>query len=355
MDKRVQTVKGNISPETLGKTITHEHMLWDLSCWWPGEPEEVSEREFIHQKICLENRGWIVYNPNLNLDNIIQHSIDIAADECMHFKRAGGGTIVDLTSIGIGRDPKALLAISESTGVNIVMGSGFYIESSYPNGIKNMKKEEIAKIIINEFAYGVKDTGIKPGVIGEIGIQSLQNPEELKMVKAASIAQKETGAPLYIHPPFEPVNNNVMGDEGPLTEAGEILDVIEKEGADLSKVVMCHCDPSYDKPDYHDSIAKRGAYIEFDQFGFEFVSIKGFCHPRDMDRIKAIKHQISRGNLERIIVSQDTCFKVCLLKYGGWGYGHILREIVPLMKRQNISNDELNIILHENPKRLLAF
>ena len=343
MNGNIQTVRGPLQPELLGKTMTHEHLLWDQTCWWKGDPEELSLREFVHRPVCMEDLGQIYYHAHLHLDNIRQYNLDLAIAEARLLKRAGGSAIVDVTSIGLGRDPQALLAISEETGLNIIMGSGYYIASSHPPETRDWPKEKIAEQIISELSEGVKHTGIKPGVIGEIGISDVENSEEAKMLRAAAIAQKQTGAPLYIHPPiFE-------------TKGLRILDIVEKEGADLSKVVLCHCDPTLDHPAYHDSLAKRGAFIEFDQFGLEFVATEGFFLPRDIERIRAIQKQIENGHLSQIIISQDVCFKICLVKYGGWGYAHILRDLVPFMKREGISETALHIILVENPRRLLAF
>jgi phosphotriesterase-related protein len=341
----VHTVKGPIPPEQLGKTMTHEHLLWDQTCYARNEPEELSFREFIHQKVCIENLGKIFYNAHLNLDNIRQYNTDLAIEEVMHFRKAGGNTIVDATSIGIGRDPEALLAISEATGINVVMGSGFYIAPSHSPQLKSMNRIQIADFIISEFVNGVKNTGIKPGIIGEIGISDLSDEHEMNVLKASATVQKETGAPLFIHPPFRLCGH-------------ELLDIVENEGGDISRVVLCHCDPREDSTEYFNSIAKRGAYIECDQFGLEFpMDLEGRTYwlPRDIDRIRFIKKMIDLGNSEKILVSQDVCFKTSLVKFGGWGYGHILRDLVRYMKEEGIDEASLNLMLVENPKRILSF
>ncbi len=340
---RIQTVKGPLAPGLLGPTMTHEHLLWDQLCWWKGDPEELSLREFVHQPVSMENLGQIYYHAHLHLDNIRQYSVELAASEAMYLKKAGGSALVDTTSQGLGRDPRALLAISEVTGLHIVMGSGYYIGSSQPAEMRAWPEERIAEQIVREFADGVKDTGIRPGIIGEIGIADLANPQEVKGLRAAAQAQRATGAPLYIHPPIWE------------TRGLQILDIVEAAGADPARTVLCHCDPTLDNPDYHERIARRGAYIEYDQFGIEFVATEGFFLPRDIERIRAIREQIQRGNLTQVLVSQDVSFKTCLVKYGGWGYGHILRDLLPFMKREGITEPDLQTILIENPRRLLAF
>ena len=343
MGGSVQTVRGPLAPEALGVTMAHEHLLWDQTCWWKGDPEELSLREFIHQPICMENLGQVYYHAHLHLDNIRQYSVELAIAEAALLKRVGGQSLVDVTSLGLGRDPMALRAISEATGLNVVMGSGYYIASSHPPETRGWPAERIADQIAQEFAVGVGHTGIRPGVIGEVGISSLENADEVRMLRAAAMAQHRTGAPLYIHPPiFE-------------KQGLAILDIVEEAGAGVSKVVLCHCDPTLADEEYHAAIARRGAFIEFDQFGVEFVATEGFFLPRDIDRIRAVRRQIELGNLERLLLSQDVSFKICLVKYGGWGYAHILRDLRPFMKQEGITDDQLHTMLVDNPRRLLAF
>jgi phosphotriesterase-related protein len=340
--KNIQTAKGPISLEMLGKTLTHEHMLWDQRCWWQGEPEDPVLKELAYGKLEMAILGQVYYHPHLNIDNIVQLDPLMAAEEALLFKNSGGNTIVDVTSIGLKRDPLSLLKISEMTGLNIILGSGYYISNSYPEDIKGLNKYEIAEKIKHEFLNGIDLTSIKPGVIGEIGITSLNNENEIRMLQAASIAQRYLGVPLYIHPPlFEVV-------------AHKIIEVIKAEGADITKVVICHCDTTLDNAEYHDYIAKMGANLEYDQFGLEFMSLEGFFLPRDIDRIYAIKKQTDMGNLSKILISQDISFKTCLTRFGGWGYAHILRDIVPLMKKENITDTMLDMILIDNPRRLFT-
>jgi phosphotriesterase-related protein len=342
MNKYVQTVKGPISTEMLGKTLTHEHLLWDQRCWWQGEPADPVLKDLAHRKLDMGILGQVYYHAHLNLDNVVQLDPVLAAEEALMFKKSGGNTIVDVTSIGLKRDPQSLLKISEMTGLNIVMGSGYYISNSYPEGIGDLNKYEISDKIINEFINGVDDTAIKPGVIGEIGITSLNHENEIKMLQAASIAQKYLDVPFYIHPPlFEVV-------------AHKIIEVVEAEGADLGKVVICHCDTTLENVEYHDYIAKTGANLEYDQFGLEFMSLEGFFLPRDIDRIRAIKKQIDLGNLSRILISQDISFKTCLTIFGGWGYAHIIRDIVPIMIKEGITENMIDTILVENPRRVFS-
>lgn len=113
----------------------------------------------------------------------------------------------------------------------------------------------------------------------------------------------------------------------------------------LGKVVICHCDPTLDQPAYHDAMARRGACLEYDQFGLEIMALEGRFLPSDTERIRAVKRQIANGHLEKILLSQDICFKICLVRYGGYGYGHSLRNIIPLMRNEGISDNDLDAML----------
>jgi phosphotriesterase-related protein len=343
MASEIHCVNGNLDPSQLGKTMTHEHLLWDQIVWWGGDPEELSLRAAIHQPISMEMLGQVFYQPHRYLDNIQQFDVDLAISEAAYLKKAGCSSLVDVTSLGLGRDPMALAAISSATGLNIIMGSGYYQSSLMPAEMQTWSKEQHAAQIVDEFENGVKYTGIRPGVIGEIGMNDLNDPRDINRLKAAGLAQKTTGAPLYIHP--------IMLEQ----KDHQILDILESEGTDLTKVVLCHCDPTLMYPDYHHSLAQRGAYIEYDQFGLEFIVADWIWLPRDIDRIHAICKQIEMGGLERILVSQDVAFKTSLVKYGGGGYGHILRDLVPHMRHAGITEKQLQTIMVENPARLLGF
>ena len=341
--KIIQTVCGAIDPEVLGTTLMHEHLLWDITVCWNGCAQEMSLRRLAYEPITMNHRGQIAWNPYSNLDNLFQNDIETAIDEVNLYKRAGGCSIVDATVTGIGRDPCALYAISKQTGINIIMGSGYYVERVHPKELKDVSKEEIAQSIIDEFRSGVGINCIKPGIIGEIGVSDINNEQELKSLRGAALAQKELGAALSIHIPlFE-------------ERLHKILDTVENEGADLNKVILSHCDSTLPNMNLHYSLAERGVTIEYDLFGLELLTRRGKFLPQDIQRIASIKSMIEHGYADRITVSHDVSFKIKLTRYGGFGYGHILNNIIPLMLAEGISREDISRIVVENPKCLLMF
>src|SRR5262245_15183633 len=119
---KVQTVVGPISPDSLGPTMAHEHLLIDLTCLFLA-PTEATEIFRANQPITLATLGWIRYNYFAHRENLVLLDEEAAVAELSHFKRAGGGAIVDVTPIGIGRDPLGLSRIARATGLNIIMGT----------------------------------------------------------------------------------------------------------------------------------------------------------------------------------------------------------------------------------------
>ena len=83
-----------------------------------------------------------------------------------------------------------------------------------------------AREIVNDVVEGVGDTGVRAGIIGELGCSWPLRPNEAKVLKASAQAQKETGAPITIHPGRH------------IDAPFEIIDVLDKAGADISRVVM---------------------------------------------------------------------------------------------------------------------
>jgi len=341
MTKKFMTVLGEVSSDEMGITLPHEHFLWDVVRNYMNPlPKELSLRNLLKQKVNLENRGEVVYRCLDFEDNLYFDDVSVAIEEAIKFKESGGDTVFDLTLANIGRDPEALYKISIATGVNIVMGCGNYILSSFTEEDKKKTERQMAREIIDEFNNGVGKKRIKPGVIGEIGVSDINNPIEIKSLRASALAQKEIACAVNIHPGG--------------SDNHKILDILANAGANLNRVVLSHCDPSEDLED-HDSLVKRGAYIEFDMFGHERMSVKKDVFlPCDGERIKAILAQIKKGNIEKILISTDICMKIFLTKWGGYGYSHIINHIIPRMLQAGITQEQIDIMTIENPRKLLC-
>ena len=338
----VQTVLGPVSPAELGPTMTHEHLLIDFLCMF-NPPPEATARARAEEPITLENLGWVRYNSFSNRDNLLLGDEETAIEEASLYKRAGGGTIVDATTIGIGRDPLGLARIARATGLNVVMGAGYYVDAVHPQGMDTLAEPDIATQIVADITQGVGDTGVRAGIIGEIGCTWPLTANERKVLRAAASAQRETGAAILIHP-----GRNEAAPQ-------EILDVLAESGADLGRTIMGHLDRTVSNFDTLMDLASSGCYLEWDLFGNEssYYPLSDISMPSDAQRIDVIAKMVAEGYGERIVVAHDVCTKHRLVRYGGHGYGHIVENIVPRM-RQRLSAQEVDAIVVQNPARILT-
>jgi phosphotriesterase-related protein len=340
------TVNGEISCEQVNIISPHEHLLIDLRNQFT-EFSEISQRKLSEQKVNIENLDVLSRNPYAIKDNLVLDDEDLAIEEVLHFKKAGGDALVDATNIGLGRDPSAMKRISRTTGIEIIVGCGYFTQDTNPKSILNLSIEEIAAEMVNEIKVGINNTKIRAGVIGEIGTSDPIGETEKKVLTAAAIAQTETGLGIIAH-------------TYPWGKTGiEVLKILKKNKADISKVCICHIDVNINY-DYCKEIMEQGAFIEFDDFGKEFFIGKkrggfaGGVFARDIERVRAIKEFVNQGYLKNILVSCDVCLKTLLHKYGGWGYDHILNNILTMMSDEGISEIDIDTIIKVNPKTFLS-
>lgn len=341
---KVQTVLGLIDPPALGHTQTHEHLLVDLS------PRVVDVgpaglRGRLHEPITLANYGWVRRNWNGNLDNLRLTSEADAVYEMGLYRAAGGGTVVDATSIGIGRDPLGLARIARATGVHVVMGAGYYVAGFHPPEMDALSEAELRDEIVRDITQGVDGTIIRSGVIGEIGLSWPVHPNEAKVLRAAARAQVATGAPLLIHPGRAP--------EAPL----DAMRIVREAGGDSERTIMSHIDRTLFDLKAMIALAETGCYVELDLFGQEasYYPFAPIDMPNDATRIDYLRGLIAAGYRDRLVVAQDICKKVNTSRYGGEGYAHILDNVVPLMRRKGMTTEDIDAILVANPARILAF
>lgn len=336
------TVLGPIDPVELGITLMHEHLFTDIRCWLET-PRNEEEAAAANQPITLLNLGLFRREPFLSSDNLVLDDLSMMVEEVLRFKRAGGGTLVDVTTIGIGRDPVKIREVAKATGLNIVCGCGFYTAAAHPPRVATQSKEELGAEIIGELTEGIGDTGIRAGIIGEVGLSPGLPADEQKSLRAAAIASKETGAAITIHTPW------------PRGQKLEVLDILEDEGADLSRVVMGHLDYELDA-DLHQAIADRGAYLQYDCFGQEhYREVYKIHDPLDTERVAFIAEMVRRGYVEQIMISHDVATKMDLRRYAGWGYAHIEEHVVRMLQEAGVTEAQIDIMQVQNPARVLPF
>ncbi|TFH34296.1 MAG: phosphotriesterase-related protein, partial [Dehalococcoidia bacterium] len=339
---KVQTVLGRLSPDELGITLPHEHFLIDIRNYFE-EPAVIGDLALAYQPIALENLDWVRHHPLQSKTNMVLDDEREAIEEALVFGLAGGQTIVDCSERNHKRDPRALMRISKSTGLNVVMGTGYYVWPSHGPDMDNKSEDEIYQEFVQDIVEGVDGTGIKAGIIGEIGISSPMHPNEEKTLRAGARAQKSTGAAIYIHSPRD--------EKDPL----KVVNLLTNLGADPQHIVMCDVDRTLLTHERRLELAKTGCFLEWDHFGqLDYYFRPEIDMPNDRYRVRDIIELAQAGYLSQVLMSHDICQKVMRRKYGGHGYAHILQYIVPVMRAKGMRNEEINTILIENPKRLLT-
>jgi phosphotriesterase-related protein len=340
---KIMTVLGQIPVEALGITLMHEHILLDASSWWK-RPCCGSDIGLAERPIDVSMLGDLRMNPFLNRDNCQLVDVDAAIEELMLFVELGGRTVVDPTNLGIGRDPSALQRISRRTGLNIVMGAGFYLEPAHPDYVRRMSVEDVARAIARDCGAVADDIPlVAAGIIGEIGISKDFTAEEEKVLRGAARASRMSGVPLSIHLP------------GWERHGHRVLDVIESEGGNLRHTILCHMNPSLGDPAYQRSIADRGAFLEYDMIGMDFFYADQQAQsPCDEENAAALARLVDDGYVNALLISQDVFLKMMLTRHGGFGYGYILKHFVPRLKRHGLDARTIERLLVENPRRVFS-
>lgn len=343
-NSKILTVNGPLNPDDLGRTLIHEHLLFDLSCYF-AEPEDNRGKALAREPLQLNNLGWIRRNSMSSVHNLSMLDEELAVSEATLFREAGGQAIVDQTINGIAPQPEGLRRLSVATGLHIVAGSGYYIYPSHPPDMDGKTVESITEEIVVCVRDGINGTEVRAGLIGEIGASWPMHPNEHKCLRAAAGAHLETGAPISIHPGQSP--------HSPI----QVLDLLRHHNVDPQRVIMSHVDARFREDiDLYRHLADTGCKLSFDTFGRDiYYQYLGRQHPSDNLRIDVIAELVRRGYGDSIMVAQDCCYRMDLTAFGGYGYAHILEHILPRLQAQGVTDADINSILVTNPARFLAF
>lgn len=302
--EEVITVSGTISPDKMGITQTHEHLLVDA----------------------LDHYG--------TYDLVIDDEEQVI-DELIEFTNAGGKTICDVTLDEIGRNPLALKRISEASGINVIMGSGWYRQFGYPELVNEKTSSQLAEHLIHEIEVGVDETGIRAGFIGEIGTGRKHIlPAEERVFRAAALAQQSTGVVISTH----------TTHWGNL--ANEQIDLLTEFGVKPERIIIGHLGDrrgiKHILP-----IVDRGVYVEVDNIGY-------LDYQPESVRADNVSCLVKEGFVDKILLSEDICMLSHLQSNGGKGYGYLLNIFVPMLLERGVTDDDIKTMLVINPARAFS-
>jgi phosphotriesterase-related protein len=321
----VMTVNGPIASESMGITLPHEHVFCN---------------------ILRENRETGLLNDE-----------QLIVEEIAVFRAQGGRTLWDVSSyeltVGTVVEPapsamesmakgtrgpaglEALQRVARAADVNVVVGTGHYRDPYLDKLWFDMASaDSIADRIVEDIVEGFPDSGVRAGIIGEIGADKWYiSAAEERSFRGAARAHGRTGVTITTHAARWPVG---------LAQ----LDLLESEGVQPHRVIIGHCD-TVNNPAYHVELARRGAYVQFDTIR---------RNPRGTDlRIALVDNMIQHGHIDRLLLSHDVCLTSHLQAGGGGGYGWILTDFVPRLRAAlKLSDEELETIMVQNPRRALT-
>lgn len=312
--KTINTVTGSTTPEKLGTTLMHEHLMigwggWELDCTAP----------VVDRKSALK----------------------VATERLKKLKDLGLGTFLDPCPMDIGRDVNFMAEVASAADVQVICATGLYKEDLGNTAyFKQRPVDEIADLYVMELTEGIGRTGIKAGVIKCATGKDKINEYEEKCLRAAARAHKKTGAPITTHT-----------EEG--TMGREQLGIFASEGVDLKRVVIGHSCGSSDLK-YHTEMLDQGCFLGFDRFGLDFL------HP-DRLRMAALIGLVGVGFEKQIVLSHDSV--ACWLGRGldltpeieagikNWEPTHIFRNILPGLRKAGVGEEKIQAMMVDNPRR----
>lgn len=332
----VRTVLGDVPARSVGRTLIHEHLLCDLC-----QPSASG----VSAPILPEDAFAVRWN--WGLDHPGHHRLDdrdLMVKELEDFRSVDGDLVVDLTVRGIAPNPLGLFDLAARTGVRIVAGTGWYTAERTATELAEWTPQTLERRLIDDLEIGIDGGSIPAGIIGEIGCSWPLEPCERLVLEAAARAQAATGFALTVHPGCDP--------QAPF----EILDIVEAAGGDAARTIICHLDRTINDLETLTRLADRGCGLEWDFFGindghYPFADVD---LPNDAGRLRLIAALCEAGHHGQILVAHDICTRSRLRRNGGHGYVHLLKNVVPLMKKQGFGERRIERLLIENPVRFLT-
>ncbi len=319
---KINTVLGSISADQMGPTLMHEHMVLAYPGW---------DKDALCEDIELNDLAKIV------------------ADSLGAVKEYGIKTVVDATPNDLNRNVDLIKLVSEKTGLNIICSTGMYMqEEGMPAYIMFRAQvhdtlTELYETFVHEITIGIGKSGVKAGAIKVATGNGHITPYEDRVLKAAARAQKETGVPIITH-----TQQGTMGPEQAALLTGE--------GVDPGKIVIGHMCGNANLQ-YHMAVLDKGVSIGFDRWGINFL------FPDNL-RKATLLGLLGLGFADRIVLSHDFSAKWLGRPYNlpdfavqmiaDWSYTHLFKNIIPQLKQAGITDEQLGLMMVENPRRIFG-
>ncbi len=315
----INTVLGTCTPDDLGATLMHEHLL----IGWPGWETDTAAPPFERRE-----------------------TLKMCIDRMHELKALGLRTFLDPCPIDLARDVEFMAEVSQATGVHIICATGLYKEDQGAPAYFKFRGQfsdatsEMTETFVKELTEGIGSTGIKAGIV-KVATQAHRiSPYEETVLRAAARAAKATGARITTHT-----------DEGSMGR--EQLDIFASEGADLRRIIIGHSCGSADLR-YHVDMLDRGCTLGFDRFGLEILQ-------PDRLRTAALIGLLGIGFEKQIVLSHDSvwCWRGRPLPLPeallpNWKPTHVFKNVIPALRDAGVPQAKLDAMLVDNPRRFFS-
>jgi phosphotriesterase-related protein len=321
----VETVRGPVDVEDLGTTLMHEHV-------------------FVLTPDMMQNYGDEYWDEEVRVADAIE--------KLRRLRDLGVTTIVDPTVVGLGRYVPRVARINAEVDLNIVVATGLYTFDEIPHFLHYRGPntalggdEPMIEMFVKDIREGIGGTGIKAAFLKAVVEERGLTPDQSRVHEAIIATHLETGVPITVH-------TNAAHQTGRL-----VLDLYERRGVDLTKVVIGHAGDSNDL-DYLREIADRGATIGADRFGIDIFN------PTDQ-RVATIAALCAQGYAEKIVLAHDAS---CYIDFfsgeksqaakeqvlPNWHFEHIHRDVLPALREQGVTDEQITTMLVANPRRYFS-
>jgi phosphotriesterase-related protein len=311
---KVNTVLGPMNTQDLGFTLMHEHLL----CAFPNAYREYS-------------------------DILVPNALEYVGTRLKQAKAGGVDTVVDMTTLDLGRDIHFMREAAKQSGVNIIACTGWWLDvPRFVSGLMgSVSVAQMAESFVREIEKGIGDTGIKPGILKSASDVGGVTPPQEVALRAVARAHLKTGVPIVIH------------SYHPGQVAKQQLDILKEEGVNLKYVKVDHCNDTTDV-EYLTWILEQGCTMGLDRYPGRLVS--------PMARTKTLKALMDAGFSDKLCPSHD-----CLLSYvlpEGFNTEqfeslnphrilYLKKVVFPWLKEMGVAEDKINNLCLTGPRNFL--
>jgi len=307
----INSVLGPLNTSKMGTTLIHEHILSSST----GIPQNYPE---------VLDRGY--------MSRIVR--------KLREAKVGGIDTVIDATTLDLGRDVNVLAEASRRSGINIVCCTGWWTEK--PRFLSGVSIDRLARGFVREIREGIAGTNIKAGILKAASDKAGVLPEEEKVLRAVARSHHETGVPIMIH------------SYSPGQVGRRQIAILKEEGVPLNRVKMDHSNDTTDL-EYLFWMLEQGCYLGMDRYPGEGVS--------PLARTKTLKALIDAGYKDRLGVSHDWSLARHVAndsiigspskrkQINPYDYLYIKKVVFPMLQEMGVPEKVVDSILIDAPRK----